>query len=134
MENQFVADFFGDMDLLEYAGENVDSADENQVMERSRVGDDDAHLFSKAESPQGGAFPIEVFASVIEPDLVSLEEAVEFIAGLQAEKLAQLRFGKAASLVFLQRKGFEGAAGEIIPRCGETLGDIVRDVEGEFHG
>jgi len=53
-------------------------------MEGSRVGDNNGHLFSKAQSPQGGAFPVEVFASVIEPDLMRLEEAVEFIAGLQA--------------------------------------------------
>jgi hypothetical protein len=97
-------------------------------MEGSRVGDDNAHLFSKAESPQGGAFPIEVFASVIQPNLMSLEEAVEFITSLQAEKLAQLRFGQPASLVLLKRKGFEGSAGKIASGGGETLGDIVRDV------
>jgi hypothetical protein len=121
------------MNSLEKAGHTVDSVDEDQVVERSRVGDDNPHSVSKAQSPQGRAFPLEVFQGVVEPHLMSLEKAVEFMASLQTEKLAQLRLSQPTSLVLFQRKCFQCAAGEIAPCGGEPLSDIVRDVECDFH-
>src|SRR5260370_37239466 len=38
-----------------------------------------------------------------------------------------------ASLVFLQRKSFQGAAGKITSGSGEALRNIVGNVEGDFH-
>lgn len=102
-------------------------------MERRRIGDNNPHLVSKAQSSQRRALPLEVFQAVVEPNLMSLEKAVEFLASLEAEKLAQLRLRQPACLVLFQSKSFQGAAGELASRSGEPLSYIVRDVQGQFH-
>jgi hypothetical protein len=102
-------------------------------VQRSRVGDNNPHLVSKAQAAQCRAFTIEIFPGVIQPDFMSLQEAVECVASLQAEQLAQLRFRQAAHLVLFQRKCFQSAAGEIAPRSGEALRDIIRNVKSHFH-
>jgi len=111
----------------------MDSVDENQIVEWSRVGDNNPHLGSKAQAAQGCAFTLEIFDSEIQPDFMSLQEAVERVASLEAEKLAQLRFCQPPRFELFERKCFQCAAGEIAPGGREALGDIVRDVEGEFH-
>ena len=60
------------MDFLEKAGQNMDGADEDEIVERSRVGDNNPHLTSKAQAPQGCAFTLEIFPRVIQPNFVSL--------------------------------------------------------------
>ena len=103
-------------------------------MKRGRVGDNNAHLGSEAQSLESRPFPLQVFPGEVEPHFMSLQEAIELVASLKAEKLAQLRLGEPARLELFQRKSFEGAAGKIAPRGGEALSDIIGDVEGEFHG
>jgi hypothetical protein len=98
------------MDFLKDAGQNVNGVDENQIVERSRVGDNNPHLASKAQAAQGGTFTLEIFDSKIQPDFMSLQEAVERVASLEAEKLAQLRLRQPPRFELFERKCFQGAA------------------------
>src|SRR5260370_20519562 len=82
-----VADLDGNVDFLEEAGQDLDNGDKDQVMKRSRVGDNNPHLASKAQAPQGCAFTLEIFHGVIQPNFVCLQKTVECVASLQAEKL-----------------------------------------------
>ena len=72
-----------------------------------------------AKLPVCLAVTLKISQGVVEPHLMSLQKAIEFVASLQAEKLAQLRLGEPARLEFFQSKSFEGAAGEIAPCGGE---------------
>ena len=60
------------MNPLEKTGQNVGSVDENQVVKRGRVGDDNAHSVSKAQSLESRPFPLQVFPGVVEPHFMSL--------------------------------------------------------------
>src|SRR5712692_183708 len=121
------------MDFVEDTGQNMDSADKNQIVARSRVGDNNPHLASKAQAAQGCAFTLEIFHSVIQPDFMSLQEPVEGVASLEAEKLPQLRLCQPPCFELFERKCFQGAAREFAPRGREALRDIVRDVKCNFH-
>jgi hypothetical protein len=122
------------VDFLEKAGQDLDSGDEDQVVKRSRVGDNNPHSASKAQAAQGRAFTLEIFHGVIQPNFMGLQEPVESVASLKPKKLTQLCFRQPASFVFSQSKCFQGAAREIAPRSGQALRNIVGDVKGDFHG
>ncbi|MGB2645706.1 MAG: hypothetical protein WBG02_17195 [Candidatus Acidiferrum sp.] len=102
-------------------------------MQRSRVGDNNPHLASKAQAPQCRQFALEIFRGVTKPDFMSLQETVEYVTSLQAKKLAQLRLRQTARLVLFQGRCFQSAAGEIVPRSGEALRNIIRNVESNFN-
>jgi len=70
------------VDFLEKAGQDLDSGDEDQVVKRSRVGDNNPHSASKAQAAQGRAFTLEIFHGVIQPNFMGLQEPVESVASL----------------------------------------------------
>ena len=63
----------------------------------------------------------------------AFEEAVQFDAG-QAEHLAQLYFGDAASPERFEGYAFQGHAREITATFGQVGGDSVWNLQGHFHG
>src|SRR5260370_35874691 len=99
---------------------------EDQIVEWSRVGDNNPHLASKAQAPQGRALTLEVFPSVIQPHFMRLQEAVESVASLQADRLTQLRIRQLPSLVLFQRRCSQTAAAQVATLGDEALGAIVR--------
>jgi hypothetical protein len=103
------------MDSLEKAGQNMDGIDEDQIMQRRRIGDNNPHLVSKAQAAQSRALTLQVFPRVIQPDLMSLQEPVECVTSLETKKLPQLRLRQATGLVLSQCKCFQGTAREIAP-------------------
>jgi len=56
-------------------------------VKRSRAGDNNPHLASKAQTAQGRAFTLEIFHGVIQPNFVSLQEPLESVASLEPKKL-----------------------------------------------
>src|ERR1700722_5459558 len=101
------------MDSLEKAGQDVDGINEDQIMERRRVGDNNPPLASKAQAAQGRALTLQVFPCVIQPDLMSFQESVERVTSLETKKLPQLRFRQTTGLVLPQCKCFKCTAREI---------------------
>jgi len=61
------------VDFLEKVGQDLDRGDDDQVVKRSRVGDNNPHLAPKAQAPQGRAFTLEIFHGVIQPNFVRLQ-------------------------------------------------------------
>ncbi len=91
---QFGGDGLGDEDFGVAGGEEIGVADEDEVAEGGGVGDDEArHAGSEAEAVVGVAIELEVVPGVVEPDLVEFEEAIEVIAGGEAEEAAELGGG-----------------------------------------
>jgi hypothetical protein len=67
-------------------------------------------------------------------DVVSLQEAINLVAGFKAKQAPQIWLIEAAHPVFFRQQGFQGAAGEIaIPGVSKPLGDVVGNLERDFH-
>ena len=62
-------------DLFEHAGQNVDVPDQNQIIYRARIGDDQPHG-SEPELFEGLSFLFKIFESVFLIDAVRLQETV----------------------------------------------------------
>lgn len=54
-------------------------------MERGRVGDNHPHLFSEAQSPQGGPFPFQIFDGIVELHFVRLQKSIKLVARLESQ-------------------------------------------------
>jgi len=67
--------------------QDLDSGDEDQVVKRSRVGDNNPHLASKAQTAQGRAFTLEIFHGVIQPNFREPSGTLESVASLEPKKL-----------------------------------------------
>ena len=61
------------------------------------------------------SFPIlfEILPSVVEPNLMLLQEAIEFVTRFKAEEPSQLRGGQFPLAVGFQSDGFEGGAWQV---------------------
>ncbi len=77
---------------------------------------------------------LEVCGSVIEGDVVLLEEGVNLEAGFVSQHAADLLLEKLADAVAFDGEGFEGGAGGVFAGRDELGGEGVRDVEGHLHG
>ena len=64
---------------------------------------------------------------------MGFEEAVELIPGSKTEQPPQLGLGDTAALEFLERQGFEGAAREVGARCAHATGQLIGNLDGQFH-
>lgn len=130
---EFFANFDGNVNFLKQAGQNLDGANQNQIVQRSRVGNNNPHLRCEAQSPQRGAFSLQVFPREVEPHFVSLQEPVQFIASPKPQYLPQLRLGQSARLVFFQGERFQCPARQIAPRSRKPLGHIIGNVQRQLH-
>src|ERR1035437_1034131 len=118
----------------------VDQLNLDEVVERGSVTDNEQErshsllaLFGEY-SLHRCAISLEFFEGIFDPDLAGLEEAVEFIAGLDAEGRHELVSGDAVFAVGLDERVFEDGARGILAGGDELAGEIVRDVDGDLHG
>jgi|SRR5580704_1614868 len=112
---------------------NVDGFNQDEIIERSCVGDNRRHL--QTELAVGLAVAFEVFERIFEFDAVVLEEGVDLHAGLEAEELAQQGCGDFAGAVGFDGEGFEGGAGEVLALRGEGCEEFVWKRDGDMlHG
>src|ERR1022692_851851 len=89
---------------------------------------------SKPQTFQSFPFPLKIFHGVVLIDIVSLQEAIDFVAGFKAKQAAQIRLMEMTQPVFFRQQGLQGAAGEIvIHAAAKPLGDVVGNVDREFH-
>jgi hypothetical protein len=66
-------------------GQEVDFVDQQQVVERPCIGDDQPHALSKSEPLQIASLPPQIVQAVRLEYAVALQEAVQLIAGRKAE-------------------------------------------------
>ena len=96
-------------------------------MQRPVVGND-AHA-SEAKAVQGLPIALEAGPRVILERLVRLQEAVELVARLKPEEMAQLGVGQAAGLVFGEAERLQGAARNVAGFA-QPGGELVGDRQG----
>src|ERR1035437_3991652 len=63
---------------------------------------------------QGFPFALKIFHGVVLIDVVSLEEAVNLVAGFKAKQAPQIWLIEMTQPVFFRQQGLQGAAGEIV--------------------
>jgi hypothetical protein len=88
---------------------------------------------SNTQTLQAFEFLLQVFERVVFIHVMSFEESVELVPASKTEQPPQLGLGDATALEFLERQGFEGAAREIATGCAHAAGEIVGNLDGEFH-
>jgi hypothetical protein len=64
---------------------------------------------------------------------MGLEEGIKLVSGFEAEQSPQLMPGNMTTSEFLDSQGFEGAAGQVATGRAHSAGEIVRNLDGEFH-
>jgi len=77
---EFVGDSFGNEHLTVKRRQGSRLADQDQVAQRGSIGNDDARHGSEAQPAVGLTVLFEIPPRVVQPDLVLLQEAVEFVA------------------------------------------------------
>jgi hypothetical protein len=105
-----------------------------QAHSRMQVGDDDARHGSEAEPPVSLPVLCEVLPSVVQPNLMLLQESVQFIARFEAEQTTELGRCQFAFTVSLESDSFEGGAREVRSGGGQSSRKLIGQIESELHG
>lgn len=116
---------------LEQLREQIDLSDQDEIMGRPGIGDNDPHA-SKAEPVEGLLLALEIGKRAGFIDLVRLQEAVQLVKHFNAEQAAKLGLGQPAGA-----KGFRGQRLQRlaldITGGAEPLREIVGNVKNEIH-
>jgi hypothetical protein len=129
---ELVAHDGGDPHALEHPRQQIDVADQHQVVQRACIRDDDAHA-SETEPVQRLSVAFKFGQCHAFIDAVRFEEAVEFGAGLEPEQAAQFGSRQPAGAIFLEHERFQGAARQVglgAEPGGQRIGNGQRDVHG----
>jgi len=115
--------------------QHVDLADEDQVVKRPGVRDDDAR-------GQGSGAAERLQVCKVAPDVLQgdwfvhaalLEKAVEFEPCLEAENLPQLEMGEASDAVGFRRERLKRLTREIRAGAAQAFGEVIRNGQHEVH-
>jgi len=98
---------------------DLDSGDENKVVERSGIGYNNPHL--DAEFAKRSAVALEIFDSVLEVDAPGFQEGVDLHPSFVPKQAPQLGVGDLLFPVGLCRKRFESRSGNVHARCCKSL-------------
>lgn len=120
--------------------------DHNEVVDRTGIGDNELQalrilrlmgsaglVLAYKKTGQISHVAMNIFDRCVDPHIVRLQKAVEFIAGLETEHAAQLRLRNVMLLVFLKRETLKGPARQIAGSRLERFGQFVRDLKRQFH-
>jgi hypothetical protein len=66
-------------------GKNFDVSDQEQVIDRTGIGDDELHP-SESQPFKASDLTADVFKGVVDPDVVGFQESVELAARTEAEQ------------------------------------------------
>jgi hypothetical protein len=72
---EFRADDGGQDDFVEESKEEIDLVDQQQVIDRAGIGDNDRHLL-ESEPFEHGCIPVCVSRRILDPDIVGFEESI----------------------------------------------------------
>ena len=114
---EFLSDGGRDENSTVKPGQDVYRFNQNQIVQRRRIGNDHRHLL-QSKPAVGLAVAFQIFESVFKLDAMLLEEAINLHAGLVAEQPPELGGGKLAFAVSFEGDGFQSSAGRVPPRSG----------------
>jgi hypothetical protein len=89
--------------LLQTAGKDFDMPDQDQIINRAGVGDDEPHRL-QAKLLKAIDLTTKILNGVFNPNVMGLQKSVELIAGAKPEEASQFILGEMTALVFLQRQ------------------------------
>ncbi len=132
---QLAGDDGGHSNGAEQLWQHVNLADQNEVMKRPGVRDDDARGHGSGATKCLQVY--EVAPDVLQGDrfvyAALLEEAVEFEPCLEAEDLPQLEMGEASDAVGFCRERLKRLAREIRAGAAQAFGEVIRNGQDEVH-
>lgn len=120
--------------------QNVDVLDQNEVLKRTGIGDNnhvadrsacrvgDLRLPLFSESSAGLALVFKIVDRVFERNAVALQQSVEFITGREIEQFAELVAGDPVHSVGIDRERLERRSGQVLTLPGKLPGNDVRKV------
>ncbi len=91
-------------DFAKKLRQELNGVDQDQLMPRPGVRDDDPHTASKSEPKDVFDLPLDVSNGVILIDPMRLEEAVKLVETLKPQSAAELRLGQPTGPIFLGGK------------------------------
>ncbi len=106
---QFVPDDGGKITLLKSAGRMSIWPRHDQIVDGAGVGNDQLHP-SESEALQILNITAHILSGDICLDLMGHQKSIQFIAGFQTKKTAQLRLRYALRLIFLKGEAFQNPA------------------------
>lgn len=117
----------------EESRKNPGGFDQNEVIKRSGVRNNRAHLH--AESLQRFAIALEVFGGIFQFDASSLEEGIDLHGRREAEQASKLGMRNFLFAIGLREQGLPSSPGQILPLRGERFDKFVREVNRDgLHG
>jgi hypothetical protein len=82
---QFVSHYLRHKYLLEEGSQNVDLLDQNQIIQRAGVGDNEPHRWSEPETLKVIPVLLDVVERIRGVDIMGLEEPVQGLSRLESE-------------------------------------------------
>jgi hypothetical protein len=130
---QFVPNEFWNEYLFEQSGQDFDLPNQDKIVQRTGVGDDQPHRPLESNSVKVVPILVQVIHRKRKVDLMGLEHLVQCLARRQSEQTAQFRLREPAQSKLLDRQGFQDAPGQV---AGSPKPDreVIGDVNGYIHG
>lgn len=88
---------------------------------------------SETESAVSLPILFQILPAVVQPDLVLLQEPVQFIACFKTQEAPELGGRELSFAVRFKSDGFEGGTGEVLPGGRQRRGKFVWKIESELH-
>jgi hypothetical protein len=129
---QFVPNEFRNEYPFEQSGQDFDLSDQDKIVQRTGVGDDQPHRPLESNSAKIVSIPVEIIDRKGEVDPMRLEHVVQGLASRQSEQTAQFPLRQPPQSKFLDGQGFQDPPGQVAssPDPGRK---IIRDVNGYIH-
>ena len=104
-------------------GEQFHGLNQDKIIERRGIGDNQRHL--RAEMSVGLAVALEVFQTVLQLNAVVLQEGVDLHTGVEAKQAAQLGSRDLASTVGFEGQGLQGGARQVLALGGDSREEFI---------
>jgi hypothetical protein len=119
--------------LLEEGMQKIDLPNQDKIVQRTGVGDDDPRRRSESSAPKIFPVVIKVIDRIWNIDLVGFEEGIERLTRWQPEQAAQFGLRQSSCSELLDGQRLEGTARKIA--AGSKTGrQIVGNMNGHVHG
>jgi len=128
----FCADRPGNQHSREQRRKEIDRADQDRIIQRPGIGDDDPLAASKPQPVDHLLLAMEIGKRIRLENIVRLQKSVELHARSKTQNPAQLRLRETFQFEFVKRQRFESAALKFA-RGAKPLREIIGNLDNEIH-
>jgi len=114
--------------FFKQAWQELNAADQNQVIDGTGVGNDKPHRFSESQAFEIGKVAFDIGHCDVFINAMGLEEAVELVSGFKAEQANKFWVRDMTVLIFFYRQPFQRSARQTVAIRTQAAGEIIGDV------